>query len=69
MQQKPGSIHQNEQLNKKQLVFANSWLANHESALAECCLSVVCRRLSSVTFVNCGQTVQDRPMVTMKHYW
>jgi len=28
---------------------------------------VVC--LSSVTFVYCGQTVPDRPMVTMEHYW
>jgi hypothetical protein len=30
-------------------------------------LSVVC--LSSVTIVDCGQTVRDRPMVTMRHYW
>ena len=27
------------------------------------------RCLLSMTFVNCGQTVRDRPMVTMKHYW
>jgi hypothetical protein len=33
-----------------------------QSVLSECCLS-------SVTFVNCGQTVWDRPMVTMRHYW
>ncbi len=26
--------------------------------------------LSSVTIVDCGQTVRDRPMVTMRHkYW
>ena len=43
-------------------IFADSWLASHESVLLDCCLS-------SVTFVDCGQTVQDRPMVTMRHYW
>ena len=37
------------------------------------CYSVVCLHVSvcrlSVTFVNCGQTVRDRPMVTMRDYW
>ena len=43
------------------LIFADSWLASHESVLLECCLSV--------TFVDCGQMVRDRPMVTMRHCW
>ena len=50
------------------LAIADSWLASQESVLQDCCLSV-CRRLSSVTIVDCGQTVRDRPMVTMRHYW
>ncbi len=40
------------------------WQAN-ESVLPQACLSVVvCRRLSSVTFVHCGQTAIDRLMIS-----
>ena len=32
------------------IVFADSWLASHESVLLECCLSVC--RLSSVCYIR-----------------